>query len=211
MSPWIYLIIAYLLGSIPTAVWIGKAFYNTDIRQHGSKNAGATNTFRVLGKAAGSVVFILDVAKGYFAIFLMSQYAEHENPAFISTYIIGAAVCAVLGHVFPILASFKGGKGVATAFGVLLAMTPVAALICFSIFLLIWLFSNYVSLGSIIAAFAYPIVQFFLDSEQDEIILIFSIVISITVILSHKNNIMRLINGIETKTYAFRSKTMKKR
>ncbi len=211
MTPWIFIIIAYLLGSIPTAVWIGKLFYNTDVRQHGSRNAGATNTFRVLGKKAGSAVFLLDVTKGYCAVWLVEEFVQTDNINELSAFKISAAVAAVLGHVFPLFAGFKGGKGVATAFGVLLAMTPEAALTCFGIFLLIWLISNFVSLGSIVAAFLYPIIQFLYNPEQDDIILVFSIIIAFTVILSHRTNILRLLNGVETKTYAFRNSTMKKR
>jgi acyl phosphate:glycerol-3-phosphate acyltransferase len=211
MIEFIFVLIAYLLGSIPTSVWVGKAFYDIDIRKYGSKNAGATNTFRVLGKAAGSFVFMVDVGKGFLAVWLMHEMIEETNSWLHSTYKILAAVAAIMGHVFPIFAGFKGGKGVATAFGILLALTPLAAAICFVIFLLIWLAVNFVSLGSIVAAFCYPLIQYFLEPEQDEIMFIFSILLSLTVIFSHRQNIIRLIHGVETKTYAFRSKKKKNR
>jgi glycerol-3-phosphate acyltransferase PlsY len=207
MIPIIFVFVAYLLGSIPTSIWVGRAFYDVDIRKHGSRNAGATNTFRVLGKSAGSFVFLIDVGKGFLAIWLMHEMTKDMNDAWLhSTFKILAAVAAVLGHVFPVFAGFKGGKGVATAFGILLALTPLAAGICFVVFLLVWLASNFVSLGSIIAAFFYPIIQFFLEIDQDEIMFIFSIILSLTVIFSHRKNMLRLINGVETKTYAFRFK-----
>lgn len=211
MTAILFILIAYLLGSVPTSVWVGKAFYDIDIRKHGSKNAGATNTFRVLGKPAGVFVFIVDVAKGFLAVWLVHLFVNFEGTWLDSTIQVFAAIAAVFGHVFPIFAGFKGGKGVATSFGILIALTPESAMICFVLFILIWLISNYVSLGSIIAALFYPIIQFFLAPEQDEIILIFSVVISLTVILSHNRNIVRLMNGIETKTYLFRSSEQNKR
>jgi glycerol-3-phosphate acyltransferase PlsY len=206
MTAILLILFAYLLGSFPTSVWVGKVFYGIDIRKYGSKNAGATNTFRVLGRPAGFFVFVVDVAKGYLAVWLVHRFVNFDDSWLDSTYQIFAAIAAVFGHVFPIFAGFKGGKGVATSFGTLLALTPDAALLCFAIFFLIWLITKYVSLGSIIAALFYPIIQYFLVPEQDDIILIFSITISSTVILTHNRNIVRLMNGIETKTYLFRSK-----
>lgn len=211
MTAIIFIFVAYLLGSIPTAIWVGKAFYDIDIRKHGSRNAGATNTFRVLGKAAGSFVFLVDVGKGFLSVWLMHEMIEETNSWLHSTYKILAAVAAILGHVFPIFAGFKGGKGVATAFGILLALTPLAAAVCFVLFVMVWLSLNFVSLGSIVAAFFYPVIQFFLEPDQDDIMLLFSIILSLTVILSHRKNIIRLINGVETKTFAVRSKKQKNR
>jgi glycerol-3-phosphate acyltransferase PlsY len=202
---------AYLLGSIPTSVWIGKVFYGIDIRKHGSRNAGATNTFRVLGKPAGSVVFIVDVAKGFLAVFLVQRNIELDEVWMQSAARVAAAIAAVMGHVFPVFAGFKGGKGVATAFGILLALTTVSAIACFVIFLTVWLLSNYVSLGSMIAALLYPVINFFLMPTQDDVLLAFTVILSITVILSHHRNIVRLIQGDETKTFAFRSSQKKRK
>lgn len=202
---------AYFLGSIPTSVWIGKAFYGIDIRKHGSRNAGATNTFRVLGKPAGSVVFIVDVAKGFLAVFLVQRNIELDEVWMQSAARVAAAIAAVLGHVFPIFAGFKGGKGVATAFGILLALTTVSAIACFVIFLIVWLLSNYVSMGSMIAALLYPFINIFLTPSQDDVLLAFTVILSITVILSHHRNIVRLIHGDETKTFAFRSSQNKRK
>ena len=210
MTGLLLIVTGYLLGSIPTSVWIGKSFYGVDVRKHGSRNAGATNTFRVLGKPAGSAVFFIDVAKGFFAVWLVHEFMPRDNDSLFASVKVFAAVAAVLGHVFPMFARFKGGKGVATAFGILIALTPSAAFVCFAIFLIIWLAFHYVSLGSIVAAVFYPLIQYFLDPGQDEIILIFTILLSLTVILSHRKNISRLLNGVETKTYAFRSKQGKK-
>lgn len=202
----IFLLLAYLLGSVPTSVWVSKSFYGFDIRTKGSNNAGATNVFRVLGKKAGTFVFIVDVCKGFLAVSLMiwstKGMAEHHTALLLIT----AGGLSVFGHVFPVFASFKGGKGVATSLGVILALTPQAALLCMAIFLIIWLAFNYVSLGSIIAVFFYPIFQFFLYAGQSFIITFFSIGLALLVITAHKKNIQRLRAGNETKTYAFRKK-----
>jgi acyl phosphate:glycerol-3-phosphate acyltransferase len=194
----------YLLGSIPTSVWVAKSFYNIDIREHGSKNAGATNTFRVLGKAAGSFVFAVDVIKGVLPVLFVTWIADSSDSESFAIYSILAGVSAVVGHVLPLYAGFKGGKGVATSFGVLIALAPLSATICLFIFLLVWFAFNYVSLGSIIAALFFPLIQYFLYPNQPTAIFIFSIVMSILVIYAHKKNLSRLKNGIETKTYPFR-------
>lgn len=202
------IITGYLLGSIPTSVWVGKSFYNIDIREHGSKNAGATNTFRVLGKSAGSFVFAVDVIKGAVPVLLVFFFADSSNTEHFAIYQILAGVSAVVGHVLPLCAGFKGGKGVATSFGVLLAIAPLSATICLFIFLLVWFAFNYVSLGSITASIFFPLIQFFLYPNQPIAIMIFSIAMSALVIFAHKSNITRLKIGIEIKTYAFRRKVI---
>ncbi len=204
MTAFLSIIIAYLLGSIPTAIWVSKSFYNIDIREHGSKNAGATNTFRVLGKSAGSFVFAVDVIKGTLAVLLVYLFADNSNSETFAVYQILAGVSAVVGHVLPLYAGFKGGKGVATSFGVLLAIAPLSATICLFIFLLVWFAFNYVSLGSITAAFFFPLIQYFVYPNQAIAIFIFSIAMSVLVIFAHKKNIGRLKAGVETKTYPFR-------
>jgi glycerol-3-phosphate acyltransferase PlsY len=206
MTAFLAILSGYLLGSIPTSVWVGKSFYNIDIREHGSKNAGATNTFRVLGKSAGSFVFAVDVIKGVIPVLLVSLFADASESETFAVYQIIAGVTAVVGHVLPLYAGFKGGKGVATSFGVLLAIAPLSAIICLFIFLLVWFAFNYVSLGSITAAFFFPLIQYFLYPNQPIAIFIFSIAMSVLVIFAHKKNIGRLKNGIETKTYPFRRK-----
>lgn len=202
------LLSGYLLGSIPSSVWVGKYFFNIDIREHGSKNAGATNTFRVLGKTAGSFVFAIDVLKGVLPVLFVSLFADASDSESFAMYSILAGVAAVVGHVLPLYAGFKGGKGVATSFGVLLAIAPLSATICLFIFLLVWFAFNYVSLGSITAAFFFPLIQYFLYPNQPMATFIFSIVMSILVIFAHKKNLSRLKNGIETKTYPFRRKEL---
>jgi glycerol-3-phosphate acyltransferase PlsY len=156
------LIGAYLLGSIPSSVWIGRRFYGIDVREHGSGNAGFTNTVRVLGWKAGLPVFLMDILKGYLAVSL-AHFTSNLIPgsiAFINfQLLLGAA--GVLGHIFPIYVGFKGGKGVATLFGLLLAIQPHVTLICMGIFLVIFISTRYVSLSSMAAGIAFPILNIF--------------------------------------------------
>lgn len=201
----IFGVIAYLLGSIPTAVWIGKMRYNLDIREHGSKNAGATNTFRVLGKRAGIVVLTVDVLKGVLAVvlpFIMNSY-EWTNDHLIHIKIV-AGILVVVGHIFPIFASFKGGKGVATSLGVILGVHPQAALICIILFLAVFIAFNYVSLGAIVASIAFPLLVEYLFHNTNTSLMIFSIVLSSAVIILHHKNIKRLIAGNENKMNLFK-------
>jgi acyl phosphate:glycerol-3-phosphate acyltransferase len=150
--------IAYLMGSIPSAVWIGKIFFGIDIRQHGSGNAGATNTFRVLGKAAGITVLAMDVSKGLIAITLLAWLNPYEAETLAQVnFKLVIGITAVMGHIFPVFAGFKGGKGVATLLGVVTALHWQAALICIGIFLIIFLMTRYVSLGSMVTAISFPI------------------------------------------------------
>ncbi len=200
-------LIAYLIGSIPTAVWIGKIKYGVDVREHGSHNAGATNTFRVLGKKAGTTVLIIDIFKGFIPVFL--PFLFHVGPwnsEELITVQIVAALGAVLGHVFPLYAGFKGGKGVATSLGVIIGIHPPAAGICIGLFLIIFLTTHYVSLGAICAALAFPIVLFFVFNVTSPWLMGFAILLSAIVILAHKKNIGRLITGTESKMFIFNKK-----
>jgi glycerol-3-phosphate acyltransferase PlsY len=203
----IVLLAGYLLGSLPTAVWVGKYKYNIDIREHGSFNAGATNTFRVLGKKAGTLVLLVDVFKGAFAVlmpFFLFDYGWSSDNL-IQLKIV-AGIAAVLGHIFPIFAKFNGGKGVATSLGVVIGLHPLAALICLGIFLVAFIISNYVSLGAILAAVSFPIIIQFIFLNQNLSLRYFSIVLSIAVIAAHRKNISRLINGTENKMNLFQKK-----
>ncbi len=202
----IFSITAYILGSIPTAVWVGKRFYGLDVREHGSKNAGATNTFRVLGKKPGKIVLAIDVLKGLIAVLLPLTVAYTHNENTIINYKIFAAIFVILGHVFPLFAGFRGGKGVATSLGVIFAIHPPAAGICLAIFLLVFLTFNYVSLGAIVTAISFPIVIYFVFNVTSLPLTIFSIVIGATVVITHKKNILRLIQGSENKMYVFSKK-----
>ena len=203
----IFSIVAYLLGSIQSAVWVGKAWYNIDVREHGSKNAGATNTFRVLGKKPGIVVLSIDIIKGALATFLpvivLNSTLRIENEHVIQIQIL-AAIFAVIGHVFPLFAQFKGGKGVATSLGVIIGLQPLAALICVVLFLLFFILFQFVSLGAIVAALSFPLVIRFIIQEDSHWLFSFSILLSFLVIFAHRKNIGRLVKGEEAKMNLFK-------
>ncbi len=196
---------AYLLGSISNAIWIGKQFYGIDVREYGSKNAGATNVLRTLGWKAALPVFLLDMLKGVLAVQLVrfTTYVPETNPYVGYQIALGAAV--FIGHIFPIFAKFKGGKGVATMTGVLLSMHPYALLIAFVVWLLVFLPTRYVSLSSICASIAFPIAVIvlfgmWLDTAETLTMKIFSVAVCLIIIYTHRTNIKRLAKGQESKT-----------
>ena len=196
---------AYFLGSIPTAVWVGKARYGVDVREHGSKNAGATNTFRVLGKKAGRVVLSIDVLKGMLAVLLPYFILPYDFTAPETTHVqLVAAFLAVLGHVFPIFAGFKGGKGVATSLGCVIGLQPLAAVICLGIFLIVFVASKYVSLGSIIAAASFGLLLWMAFPIKTYALPVFGSVLSLVVIIAHRKNITRILDGTENKMNLFK-------
>jgi glycerol-3-phosphate acyltransferase PlsY len=201
-------IVAYLLGSIPTAVWYGQGFFGIDIRQHGSGNAGATNTFRVLGKRAGTIVMLVDVLKGYTAA-IMANLLWHFDVIThneIMTFEIVFGLVAVIGHLYPIFADFKGGKGVASLLGMVLAIHPEMALVCIGIFLLVVIASQYVSLGSILAALAFPVLLLLrvFGEKESPLLIVFGFVVFLMVVLTHQKNIGRLMRGQENRTVLIR-------
>lgn len=198
-------IIAYLLGSIPTAVWVGKSKYGIDVREHGSKNAGATNTFRVLGKKAGITVLSIDVLKGFVATFLPFLFGvgPWQSDELFTVQIL-AALAAVVGHVFPVFAGFRGGKGVATSLGVIIGLHPPAAGICIGVFLIVFIISKYVSLGAICAAVTFPASIYFIFGIKSVWLNGFSILLASLVIIAHRQNIKRLMCGNENKMNLFK-------
>ena len=198
----IMVLAAYLLGSIPTALWVGQAFFGIDIRKHGSGNSGATNTFRVLGKKPGAVVMLVDIFKGWAATslagFLILWGAIQPDQLIVFQLVLG--MMAVVGHIFPVYAQFKGGKGIATLLGMVLAIHLEAALVCMAIFLVVLFTSRYVSLGSMIAALAFPILLLLPRFNPEEpILIVFGFVIFAIVVLTHRKNINRLLQGEESK------------
>ncbi|GAB3931723.1 glycerol-3-phosphate 1-O-acyltransferase PlsY [Larkinella terrae] len=197
-------LLAYMLGSIPTAVWYGEGFFGLDIRQYGSGNAGATNTFRVLGKRAGTIVMLIDVLKGYTATILSSLlwYFDVIGTHEILTFKLVFGLVAVIGHVFPIWADFKGGKGVASLLGMVLAIHPEVAAVCIAIFLVVVIASQYVSLGSMMAALAFPVLLLLRAFGQKEhpLLIVFGVLVFLFVVLTHQKNITRLLNGEENRT-----------
>jgi len=201
----LFAISAYLLGSIPTAIWLGKAKYGIDVREHGSNNAGATNTFRVLGKKSGVVVLFIDILKGFIAVFLPFIFGigEWGSNHLIEVQLV-AALCAVSGHVLPIFANFRGGKGVATSLGVIVGVHPIAAGICVAVFLIVFVISKYVSLGAMIAACCFPILLAFYFKVDSVWLLSFSVLLSAVVVYVHKKNIGRLLRKEENKMNLFK-------
>lgn len=197
---------AYLLGSIPSAVWIGKRFYGIDVREHGSHNAGATNTLRVLGRRAAFAVFAIDFAKGFAAV-ILSHLSGYENGSdALFNLKIALVAGAVLGHIFPIFAHFRGGKGVATLAGAVLGVYPPGVLVCLVIFITVWAIWNYVSLASVTAGTAFPFVVYFIFGERSASLIVFSCVIALLLIFTHRKNIRRLIARTESRTYLWRKK-----
>ncbi|HMP91476.1 MAG TPA: glycerol-3-phosphate 1-O-acyltransferase PlsY [Phnomibacter sp.] len=200
MQEVLLIVLAYLIGSIPTAVWVSKFFFGVDIREYGSGNAGATNTFRVLGPKWGSFVMIVDMLKGVLAsslYLLLTYYLTNEFQR--TNFMVGLGMAAVLGHIFPIWAGFKRGKGVATVFGMVLAIQPLVALCVMGIFLLVLYLTRFVSLSSILASLAFPVLILGIFREPEPLYRVFAIAVALLVILTHQKNINRLINGNESK------------
>jgi len=196
---------AYLIGSVPTSVWVGKWFYKIDVRDYGSGNAGATNTFRVLGVKAGIPVLAFDVLKGWFAVKLMiltNFYYIPSSDAFVDSELL-LGVAAVLGHIFPIYAKFKGGKGVATLLGVVLAIFPQVAAISIGAFVVMLLISRYVSLSSMVAGLLFPIATVAIMRITTPSFVVFSLTIAIALLLTHQQNIERLFRKEESKANLF--------
>ncbi len=194
------LVCAYLLGSIPSAVWIGKILYNLDVREFGSGNSGATNAFRVLGKKAGIAVLLIDVLKGWSAvniayIFDVSLFSQ----SYLMNFKLSLGVASLLGHIFPVYAGFRGGKGIATLLGLMIAIHPKAAIAALIVFLIVFLATRFVSLGSICAALSFPLILLFIYHETVSSLIIFSLFISILTLITHQKNIERLLKREESR------------
>jgi len=197
---------AYLLGSIPTAVWVGKLFHAIDVREHGSGNAGATNTIRVLGWKTGIPVLLIDMAKGWTAAMLpvFLRVAEPHSAALVNFQILTGLI-AILGHVFPLFAGFRGGKGVATVAGAMLAIHPFLTLACFGVFLIVLVTTGIVSISSMTMGLAFPVLLFTLFDTPSLVFKIFSVFIAFALIITHRKNIERLIKGEEKKLFGKKS------
>jgi len=207
MTEIILIILAYIIGSIPTAVWVSKSVFGIDIRDYGSGNAGATNTFRVLGSKWGSFVMLVDVLKGVIATSLyiiIPFYATNELAR--TNFMIALGMMAVLGHIFPIFANFRGGKGVATLLGMALAIQPVVALLCLVVFLITLLSTRFVSLSSMLAGVAFMVLILFIFNEKETMYRLFAVVVAMMVIITHQKNITRLLKGTENKVPSFKNR-----
>lgn len=193
-------VLAYLLGSLPTAVWAGRWLRGIDIREHGSGNAGATNAMRVLGPGLGLTVLVIDALKGVAAVHLALLLPSGLlTPGWFVVFQLVLGGLAILGHVFPVFAGFKGGKGIATLVGIVFTLYPEAFLICLLVFLAVFLTTRYVSLGSLTAAIALPVVVIWVKDVTLLPKVIFAISVALFVPITHKNNIKRLLKGTENR------------
>ena len=188
--------ISYLLGSIPNGLILGKAIWGVDLRQHGSKNIGATNAWRTIGKAGGISIFALDFLKGAVSAYLGLHLGGSELAGVL------CGILAIAGHSWSVFLAFKGGKGVATGLGVIAALMPMVTLIVFAVWFAIVYFTGYVSLGSIIGAALVPILTLFFGFHTEFLIL--GLIAAVFIIYRHKSNIERLLNGTESKIKAAR-------
>lgn len=211
MNELFLIILAYLLGSIPTSLIISRTQFNIDIRDYGSGNAGATNTFRVLGSRWGSIVMFLDVLKGILAVKLALLLPFYSDNEFARTnFQIGLGLAAVLGHIFPVWADFRGGKGVATLFGLIIAISPFTALGCVGVFLIVLFLTRFVSLSSILASMAFPVFILVIFNVENDAYRIFAIAVALLVVLTHQKNIGRLLSGSENKVPIFKNRDRKR-
>lgn len=216
----VVIVLSYLVGSIPSSIWVGKAVKGVDIREHGSGNAGATNTFRLLGWKPGVAVLAIDFFKGFSSSFWISQlaYSIASGPVSLFPYWevdsflrIVCGVVAILGHMFPLFANFDGGKGMATAAGMLCGIEPVSVAITAGVFSIVMFTSRYVSLASLVAAFIYPLIlvalRYIFGWDIDGSILIFAGIVGLGIIIKHKGNISRLLKGTENRVGSFKPAT----
>ena len=210
MTEVLLILLAYFIGSIPTAVWISRYFFDVDIREYGSGNAGATNTYRVLGSKWGTIVMIVDVLKGLIAtsLYIFIPYYLHSDADLDRTNLmLGLGLAAVAGHIFPIWADFRGGKGVATLFGMILSIQPLVAVSLVAVFVLMLFLTRYVSLSSIVGGFTYLIgVTFFYNRYTNNLVVIFGMCICLLILVTHQKNIERLLKGRESKVNLFKRK-----
>lgn len=186
--------ISYILGSIPNGLILGKAIWGVDLRQHGSKNIGATNAWRTIGKAGGISIFALDFLKGAISAYLGLHLGGSELAGVL------CGILAIAGHSWSVFLAFKGGKGVATGLGVIAALMPEVTLIVFAVWFAIVYFTGYVSLGSIVGAALVPILTLFFGLHMEFLIL--GLIAAVFIIYRHKSNIERLLKGTESKIKA---------
>jgi glycerol-3-phosphate acyltransferase PlsY len=200
-------VLAYLLGSLPSAVWIGKRFHNIDVREHGSGNAGTTNTIRVLGWVTGIPVLLIDIAKGWLAAMLpVFFHLAVPASALMTDLQLAAGIIAIIGHIFPVFAGFRGGKGVATVFGVFLALQPLLTLCVIAVFLLVFFITGIVSVSSMSAGVSFPLLLFVFFDTPSLLFKIFSIIVGVSLIVTHRENIRRIWRGEEKKLLKFGKK-----
>ncbi len=205
MNELLLIVFAYFIGSIPTAVWVSRRFFGIDIRDYGSGNAGATNTYRVLGAKWGTLVMIVDMLKGIAAAFLYIFLPHYIHDEWDRTNLmVGLGLAAVVGHIFPLWAGFRGGKGVATLFGMIVAIQPLVAVCCVGVFMLVLYLTRFVSLSSILAGISFAVFILFIFNDDVTLYRVFSVAVALMIILTHQKNINRIINGTESKVPIFK-------
>ncbi len=190
------LFLAYLIGSIPTAVWVGKLFFDVDVRDHGSGNAGASNTFRVLGTGPGVAVLVVDCFKGWLGVRLAHWFLVMPDS---TDALLVLGLMTVLGHIFPAYAQFRGGKGIATILGVMLAIHPQATLLAMGVFIITVTITRYISVGSMLAAFSLPCWLIFRFHVDERGLILATIGMFFLVVFTHRKNIHRLMDGTENR------------
>ncbi len=200
MKQVLLVVAAYIIGSIPTALWMGKMFFGIDIREHGSRNMGASNSFRIMGPLYGIIVLVIDMGKGMLAVLLANAISP--------TDLLGGekqfwqllfGLTGVIGHIFPVFAGFRGGKGVATLFGAVLLIQPFIALASIASFALVIFLTSYISLASIVGVIVFAACIFFAVKENNVFMKWFSAAAALLVIIMHRSNITRLLYGKENK------------
>jgi glycerol-3-phosphate acyltransferase PlsY len=207
MNEILLIVLAYLIGSIPTSIWVSRRFFNIDIRDYGSGNAGATNTFRVLGSKWGTFVMMVDVLKGVVATSLYILLPYYLTDQWDRTnFMIGLGLASVIGHIFPIWANFKGGKGVATLLGMAVAIQPLVAICCIGVFLIVLYLTRFVSLSSILAGVSFMVFILFIFNEKETLYRVFAVLVALMVVLTHQKNIGRILKGTESKVPIFKSR-----
>jgi glycerol-3-phosphate acyltransferase PlsY len=215
MREFLLIVLAYFIGSIPTSIWVSKRFFKIDIREYGSGNAGATNTFRVLGPKWGTFVMVIDILKGVIATslyyFFLPSYLGSDTEWERTNLMIGLGLSSVLGHIFPIWADFKGGKGVATLFGMAIAIQPLVAVCCIAVFLMVLYLTRFVSLSSILAGVSFMVFILFIFNEKETLYRIFAVIVALMVVLTHQKNISRILKGTESKVPIFKFRDNRKK
>ncbi|MBF9236457.1 glycerol-3-phosphate 1-O-acyltransferase PlsY [Hymenobacter sp. BT683] len=202
------LLAAYLLGSIPTALWVGRRFFGlADIREHGSGNAGATNTFRVLGPKAGTAVLLVDALKGFVAAYFLPMWLVAQGaiaPEHELYFKLACGVLAIVGHIFPVFAQFRGGKGVATVLGMMLGVAPATVGVCMLVFIVMLLLFRYVSLASMTAGLTFALLQLLPQFRPAQPFMVYvGFVLAVLLIYTHRANIGRLRSGTESRVPLF--------
>lgn len=196
------ILVSYLIGSIPTSVWVSRYFFDIDIRDFGSGNAGATNTYRILGKKWGTFVMAMDTLKGVIGTSLywfLPYYVSSSHELQRTNFMVGLGLASVIGHIFPVWADFKGGKGVATLLGMAIAIQPIVALCCVGVFLFVLYLTRFVSLSSILAGISFMVFILFIFKEQEFLYRAFAVMVALMVVLTHQKNIGRILKGTENK------------